>query len=182
MKNLKEFPHIETKRLVLRELHEDDLLSYHQLFSDERVLRYYGLKPKKEPSELLGRLNRMVKLFPKQGIRFAICLRNTDRLIGTIGFKYWDSRSKKSEISYDLVPQYWNKGYMTEALQAVTEFGFSFDLNRIEAWVMTENDASGKVLEKCGYKSEGIHRESMMWNGKYRDLEWFSILKSDRSK
>lgn len=182
MKNLKEFPVLEANRLLLRELREEDLYSYHRLFSNESVLEFYGMKPKKEPEELIRRLKRTIKLFPKKGIRFAICLKSDDNLIGTIGFKNWDSRSKKAEVSYDLSPKYWNKGYMTEALQAVTDFGFRYDLNRIEAWVMTENEASARVLKKCGYKSEGVHRESMVWAGKYRDLEWFSILKSEWSK
>lgn len=182
MRKLSEFPLLETERLLLRELNEGDLKRYHMLFSDEAVLQFYGMKPKKEPEELLGRLKRTINLFPKKGMRFAICLKDSGDLIGTIGFKYWDTRSKKTEVSYDLMPSYWSKGYMTEALSAVVTFGFKFDLNRIEAWVMSENQGSAKVLKKTGFKSEGLHRESMMWDGKFRDLEWFAILKSDRRK
>ncbi|MDR1403310.1 MAG: GNAT family N-acetyltransferase [Tannerellaceae bacterium] len=58
---------------------------------------------------------------------------------------------------YDLQREYWNNGYITEALKVVIDFGFnSLEINRIEAEVMQSNVASEKVLEKPGFKNERI--------------------------
>jgi ribosomal-protein-alanine N-acetyltransferase len=179
MNTINKFPIIETEDLILRELNHDDLDGYFEIFGSEQVLKYYGLKPKGSPEELVKRLERNIALFSKKkGMRFAICDKS-GKLIGTIGFKYWDKRNLKAEISYELVPQHWNKGYMPQAVKAIVKFGFEHHLNRIEAWVMSENVGSSKVLKKCGFKSEGVHRQSMSWDGKLHDIEWYSILRSD---
>jgi ribosomal-protein-alanine N-acetyltransferase len=70
---------------------------------------------------------------------------------------------------------------MTEALHSVIAYGFDhLRLNRIEAWVMPENRASSRVLEKLGFSSEGVLRERGFWKGTYHDLEMFSLLKRER--
>lgn len=179
MNTIQQFPIIETKDLVLRELTHDDLPGYFEIFGNAEVLKYYGLKPKDNAQDLIKRLERNIALFhKKKGMRFAICNKNNE-LIGTIGFKYWDKRNLKTEISYELVPKHWNKGYMTQAINAIVKFGFKHQLNRIEAWVMSDNIGSSKVLIKCGFKTEGVHRQSLKWDGKLHDIEWYSILKSD---
>ncbi len=182
MNNLKEFPVLATGKLILRQIREDDLNDYFLVYSNDKVLRYYGVKPYKSADDVLGLMKRTIGKFEKKrGVRWAICKKGEDKLIGTIGYKNWDSRSLKGEISYDLLPEYWGKGYMTQCVLAVTKFGFDNGLNRIEAWDMEENKASRQVLEKCGFIYEGTHRQSMMWAGELRNIEWFSILKSDVS-
>ncbi|MDR1402923.1 MAG: GNAT family N-acetyltransferase [Tannerellaceae bacterium] len=72
---------------------------------------------------------------------------------------------------------------MTEALETVIDFGFnSLEINRIEAEVMQGNIVSEKVLEKSGFKNEGVLRQWMYWNGNYYDMTMFSLLKKDYYK
>lgn len=86
-----------------------------------------------------------------QGIRWGIALKEDDRLIGTCGFHEWKKAHYKAEIGYELSPEYWRNGMMTEAIGAILEFGFRvWGLNRIEAFIDPRNVASRKLLEKLG--------------------------------
>ncbi len=108
-----------------------------------------------------------------------ISLKGRDNIIGTIGFNNFTKRHR-ANIGFDLQADFWNNGYLTEAIKTVIEFGFrNLDINRIEAEVMQGNVASEKVLAKIGFKNEGILRQWMYWNDKYYDMTKFSLLQSD---
>lgn len=89
-------------------------------------------------------------------------------------------KQHRANIGYDLEVNFWNNGYLTEALKAVIEFGFKkLEINRIEAEVMHGNIASEKVLAKVGFRNEGVLRQWMFWNDKHYDMTMFSILRSE---
>ncbi len=71
------------------------------------------------------------------------------------------------------------KGYTTEALQLVVDFAFrELKLHRIEAGAMLDNLASIRVLEKVGFKKEGIAKENIRINGKWTDHQIVAIINS----
>ena len=180
MKNLKEFPVIIGKNITLREINENDKEDFFGIFGSDEILKYYGMKAYKTEEDSFGLMKRMINLFnTKRGIRWAITQTKSKKLIGTIGYKYWDTRSKKGEISYEIQKEFWNKGIATEAISCVVKFGFKNGLNRIEAWDMEENAASKKVLQKNSFVHEGTLRQHIYWNGKFHNIEWFSILKNE---
>jgi len=89
----------------------------------------------------------------------------------------------RANIGYDLQKAHWNKGYITETLKAIIDFGFfSMEINRIEAEVMQENASSERVLEKLGFVREGVLRSWMLWNNQYYDMTIYSLLKNDYCK
>ena len=77
-----------------------------------------------------------------------------------------------AEIGYSFSRDYWNRGYATQALTAVIRTAFHFlpDLNRIEAQHDIRNPASGRVMEKCGMKKEGILRSRLYNKSEYVDV------------
>jgi [ribosomal protein S5]-alanine N-acetyltransferase len=93
------------------------------------------------------------------------------KLIGGCGFHMKYKRSlKKDEIGYWLARPYWNKGIMTKVVNKLCEIGFrKFGLTRIEATVFIHNEASCRVLEKAGFKKEGIYRKSVKKGNKLID-------------
>lgn len=102
-----------------------------------------------------------------------------DLFIGSIGLEisFW---SNSAEIGYWLGLPYWNKGYMTEAARAMLTYGFeTLGLNRIEARHMTNNPASGRVMQKIGMTYEGTARQATQRFGEYHDLALYSILRSE---
>ncbi len=81
-------------------------------------------------------------------------------------------------IGYDLSRPYWRRGIMTEALEAVIEFGFErMGLNRIEAVVFVENVASHRLLEKLRFEREGVLRDYEFLKGRFVDMVMYSLLR-----
>jgi [ribosomal protein S5]-alanine N-acetyltransferase len=175
------FPNLETERLILRELTQDDAESIFKCFSNEEVTRYYG----QEPFQEIQQAENLVKLFSKsfaekRGIRWGIERKGTNDIIGTIGFNAWSPIYKRAEIGYEIHPDYWRKGYTLEAVTEIVSYGFEqMGLTRIGAVVFIENEASNKLLTKIGFQKEGILRDYMYQNGQAHDTFVYSFLQRD---
>ncbi|MCA9918689.1 MAG: GNAT family N-acetyltransferase [Anaerolineales bacterium] len=174
------FPQLETERLILREYHLDeaDQMALFRIFSDSRVTRYYNLKTFTDPEEALRLLHkRFDRFWQGRGVRWAIVPKGHDELIGSCGFNSLNYKTKVGELGYELARPYWQRGIMTEAVTAAISYGVAhLPLQRIEAWVMPENQASANLLLKLGFQSEGILEKKGYWDGRFHDLELFSLL------
>ena len=93
----------------------------------------------------------------------------------------WINRDHNSaEVGYSLARAQWNKGLMSEALEAVLEEGFmDLGLHRIEAQHEVDNPASGRVMVKCGMLYEGCVRGRLYNKGRYVDVSLYAILRDD---
>ncbi len=108
--------------------------------------------------------------------------RHSKRLAGAVRYNRFETKWKCGEIGYELHPDFWNRGLMSEAVAAVAVCGHQlFGLNRIEAWTLTGNTASDRVLEKSGFRHEGTLRQKARFKGAYHDFRMFGRLASDRS-
>ena len=176
------FPTLKTKRLDLVEIQQSHLADIYLLFSDKKVTEYYNLLPLENEQEGQKLLEWFKNRFKDGlGIRWGIALKGETNLIGTIGFNNF-TKKHRANIGYDLQSSFWNRGYMTEALSTVIDFGFNeLDINRIEAEVMQGNVISEKLLEKLNFKREGVLRQWMLWNEQYYDMIMYSLLRTDIS-
>lgn len=85
-----------------------------------------------------------------------------------------------TEIGYALIPNERSKGYGTEAVRTIVDYLFlSKSIARIQAQTDEENKASQRILEKSGFKKEGVIRKSFFFRGEYRDQALFSILREE---
>ncbi|MBR1585279.1 MAG: GNAT family N-acetyltransferase [Clostridia bacterium] len=174
-------PTIETDRLVLRPLRmrdADDLYAYAR---DPEVSRHVLWDTHKSPADSRQFLRAAIRQY-RRGLpgSFAITLRDSGRMIGTIGFMWVNLDHKSAEVGYSLSRDYWNRGIMTEALRAVIAFGFdTLHLNRIEAQHEIDNPASGRVMAHAGMRYEGVMRQRLMNKGRYVDVAQYAILRSD---
>ncbi|GAE34725.1 GNAT family N-acetyltransferase [Halalkalibacter akibai] len=174
-------PKLETERLLLREIEKDDVTDIFRCFSNDKVTRYYG----QETLENVGQADAIIEFFSnsykeKRAIRWGIERKETEGLIGTIGFNAWSPKHKRAEIGYEIHPDHWRKGYTSEALLRIIQYGFNeLGLTRIGAVVFIENEASNKLLTKMGFQQEGILREYMYQNGRAYDTFVYSILKDN---
>jgi ribosomal-protein-alanine N-acetyltransferase len=111
---------------------------------------------------------------------FGIFLKATDKLIGDISLTQIARGPVQScYTGFTLDKEYNAKGYTTEALQLVVDFAFrELKLHRIEAGAMPDNIASIRVLEKVGFKKEGIAKENVKINGKWTDHQILAIINS----
>lgn len=171
-----EFPTLDTPRLHLRELNADDLNPFFQIFTDPEVTQFYNIptfKRKAEARQLLQK--RIERFYTKKGICWAIVLRNSKIVIGTCGFNAWYKHRQVGDLGYELARPYWNQGIMTEALTAIMRYGFEeLGLVQQRAWVMPKNKASARVLEKIGFRSQGIQFARGYWDSQFHDLELFT--------
>ncbi|PMC33894.1 GNAT family N-acetyltransferase [Bacillus sp. UMB0899] len=174
------FPILETDRLILREITRDDAEDIFSCFSDENVTRYYGQDTLKNIEQEESFVDFFANSYKeKKGIRWGIERKGTSGIIGTIGFNAWSPKHKRAEIGYEIHPKQWRKGYTTEALSKVIQYGFDeLALTRLGAVVFIENEASNQLLSKIGFQKEGILRNYMYQNGEVYDTYVYSILKN----
>jgi ribosomal-protein-alanine N-acetyltransferase len=101
--------------------------------------------------------------------------------MGECGFHTWDRKHHRAELFYLLrKDEYKNKGYMSEVLKTVLDFGFKeMKLHRIKALVADWNEPSVKLLKKFGFTFEGTMREDYLVDGKFESSDCYSLLVTD---
>ncbi|MDM9379556.1 GNAT family protein [Chlorogloeopsis sp. ULAP01] len=175
----KNFPQLETKNLILREIQLVDAPAIFEIFADDEVTKFHDLETFTCLEQAQCLIERRRERFEnKQGIRWGIARKEDNIIIGSCG--YGIKNEFQAEIGYELARVHWQKGIMTEALKAIINWGFhQLALNRIEAMVMRENISSVKLLGNLGFVEEGILREYGFWKGHFHDLKVFSLLKRE---
>ncbi len=176
--NFLPFPTLETERLILRKVTMADSQDVLTLRGDIDAMRYIG-KPISttfdEARDLITRIQDGLE--NNTAIGWAISLKNNPQLIGTIGFHQIDKQHYRAEIGYMLLPQFWNKGLMSEAIQQVLDYGFNtMKLHSIQANIDPNNKVSAAILKKYNFVSEAYFKENFFFNGKFMDSEIFSLL------
>jgi RimJ/RimL family protein N-acetyltransferase len=102
-------------------------------------------------------------------------------IIGQVVFFKPSFYQNSFEIGYRIFkPENWGKGYMSEALALMVSYLFDTrQVDRIQATIMPGNTGSRRVLEKCGFRLEGILRRAVFHQGVNQDLQMFSVLRED---
>ena len=175
------YPEIKSERVTLiqqTESHRDDVFN---LFSNQQVCRYYDLAPFSEPKQALELILDDEKTRHKgQGHRWLIRCNKSNQLIGSCGYKY-QHKTRSAKISYEIHPDFWRQGFASRSVNLMCDWMFNHiaALNRIEAEVMIENDASFTLLQKLGFIYEGTLRQKGAWKEKFHDLKILSLLRQD---
>ena len=176
--NFHPFPTLETERLIIRKITFEDSQDMLALRGNMDCMKYIG-KPVstklEEVQELISRIQDGLET--NSAIGWAISLKNNTQLIGTIGFHQIEKPHYRAEIGYMLLPQFWNKGLMSEAIQKVLYFGFNtMKLHSIQANIDPENKVSATILKKFNFVSEAYFKENFFFNGKFMNSEIYSLL------
>ena len=154
MLSVSSFPRLSTERLQLRKLEISDAEQIFSLRSNEIVNRYLGRTPANSVKDAEAFIKRINSAEPgNQSFYWAICFHNEPDLVGTICLWNFSEKENKSEIGYELLPQFQGQGIMQEAFLAVLKFAFEvLQLNTIEAWTVAQNENSIKILKRNGFK------------------------------
>lgn len=111
---------------------------------------------------------------------FAITVRESQELAGAIGLHFKEHAS--AELGYWIGVPFWSRGYATEAVAALLDYGFrERGLNRIFAIHFSRNPASGRVMQKNGMRHEGTQRQAVSKWGEFLDVEAYAILREEWS-
>jgi len=170
---------LTTKRLLLRDFVESDweaVLAYQR---NPLYLRYNEWTERTPEA-----VRDFIRMFldhqeqePRLKFQFAVTLKSTGQLIGNCGVRRASVDACEGDIGYELDPDHWNKGYGTEAAQAILHFGFTqMNLHRISAQCVAENIGSAHVLEKLGMQQEGRFRENLYLKDRWWDTILYAIL------
>ena len=177
-------PVIETERLILRKLTMRDASDMFRYCQDKEVARHVLWEAHTSILETRAYIRyNLYQYRSGEPASWCIVLRETNRVVGTIGYMSYNADNSTVEIGYSLAREQWGKGLMTEALLAVIGETFrTLKVHRIEAMHFTDNPASGRVMEKCGLIHEGHMRERICCKGVFRDVEMWGILRKDWKK
>lgn len=168
---------LRTERLRLRRVAPGDEDAVHGLLSDESVVRYmlFPRFSRERAQAFVAELQRQDALHPPQVV-FGIVDARTNELIGLCGLVLRPD-SEDGEVWYLLRPSLWGRGLVTEAVRALVAHGFSeLELHRIWASCLPENPGSARVLEKLGFRREGLLRRNLRIHGEWRDSYLYAVL------
>ena len=142
-----------------------------------------------ETTDYIGRSSQIVTLqgekeYLEKNVKdnqFAIVSLEDDELIGTVSLEKIDYINRKATLGIFIgEKEARNKGYGTEAIKLILEYGFRYlNLNNIKLDLMEFNERAYKCYQKCGFKEYGRRRKSNFINGKYYDTIEMDILEEE---
>ncbi|WP_018478917.1 GNAT family N-acetyltransferase [Pontibacter roseus] len=181
MKNTPQPIVLETERLYLSEYTPAICNHLFTACTDEEIKAYLGLKNAEELADEKDKFRKGLTTYFHSFKNFRILEKATGAMIGRCGFHTWIVSHRRAEVGYTLLDDaHKRKGYMTEALGPVLAFGFEqMDLRRIEALAADYNTPSIKLLERYGFKLEGVIREHYVVDGVNEDSVLLSIIRPE---
>lgn len=171
---------LHTARLLLRPFEPADADAVHQLAGSRDVAAGTFLPhPMDRQAAQEWVTGRLADQSAGTSVTFAVTLTESGQLIGSIGLELLIAH-EQGRLSYWLGRTYWNKGYGSEAVTALVEYGFdNLHLHRIYAPHFHTNPASGRVLQKVGMTHEGRLREHYLRFGQRIDVEIYGMLRKE---
>ncbi|AOH55150.1 GNAT family N-acetyltransferase [Peribacillus muralis] len=175
------FKELETKRLRLIEMGHQHTESLFDILSRDEVTKNGGIESLSHVEDARRLINAFKSAFiNKRGIRWGVVLKDTGKLIGTVGINQLSLANKRAEIGYEIHPDYWRKQYTSEAVNEVLRYSFEeLKLVRIAALTFKDNFASANLLKKFGFKEEGSLRSYVFLHHESHDAMVYSLLCSE---
>ena len=171
-------PTLESARLRLRKYRAGDAERMFQLYSDPRVMRYWSFPPWTEMAQAEAYVQRVLgEMAEGRVMPWAMAAHGDDRLIGTVTLFALDPIQGRAEIGYSLDPKLHGQGMASEALRLA--LGHAFDtlrLRRVEADVDPRNAPSCRLLERLGFRLEGLLRARWRVAGEVCDTALYGLL------
>jgi ribosomal-protein-alanine N-acetyltransferase len=174
-------PDLETERLLLRAPQYSDVADIFAYASDPEVALHTLWEPHQGYEDTRNFLDFVMdQRRSGRVIVWAMVPKTEGRVIGTIGLANCVAQHARAELGFAIARRTWNQGYTSEAARAVLRHAFcQLGFNRIEAFCKIQNTASARVLEKSGFRFEGILRQRELIKGRFEDLKLYAILRED---
>ncbi|HSM07407.1 MAG TPA: GNAT family protein [Gemmatimonadota bacterium] len=174
-------PTIRTSRLMLRTITPDDVDALFRIFGDPELTRYWG-HPTLAGRAAAESLVEDIRTGADSGklLQWGITLGGTADLIGTCTLASLDRQNRRADIGAALAPEHHGRGYAEEAVRAVIDHGFGeLGLHRITADVDPRNATALRLVERLGFRREGLLREHYRQNDEWQDGLLFGLLKRE---
>jgi [ribosomal protein S5]-alanine N-acetyltransferase len=174
------FPELTTERLVLKQIMPDDQRFIFEGLSHQQVIPFYGVRYHSYEATSVQMDWYQQMILKDTGLAWKIIDRVLGLSMGVISVYHYKKEHNKAEIGFWLLPDYWKKGFMQEALKPVIYYWqHQRKIHRLEAFVETENTPSVDVMEKAGFTLEGTMRDCELKDGRYKSLHIYRLLTPD---
>lgn len=174
-------PTIRGEHVYLRPAERTDIDLFVRWFADAETTRYLAVRAPFSKAMEEKWFDSMLEQQGKSGYHFVICLLADDRAIGTAGFHHVNQEDGNAAFGISIGEKAeWSKGYGTDALRAICDFGFGqLRLERIELDVYEPNVRAQRSYEKAGFVTEGTLRHAHFSDGQYHDVLRMSLLREE---
>ena len=180
---------LQTPRLQLRFIKENDAAALYGIYSDPEAMRYWSSQPWQQMAQAEAHVAMTLAGY-QDGTIFTLGIALADggerggqhhgELIGVCRLHQFNRQNRRCEMGYMLSRAHWGQGYMREALEAAIGHGLlAFDLHRIEADVDPRNTASAALLKRLHFVHEGHLRQRWIVDGEICDTDFFGLLRAD---
>lgn len=177
---------LKGKKVLLRPIRKSDISLFLKWFNDPEVTQYLGVYLPFTEIEEERWIEELATAKPKRDIVFIVEIieNNITKPIGNCGLYKINQKDQNAEIALIIGEKdYWGKGYGTEALQLLIDYGFNqLNLHRIFGFVIEFNERNIKLCKKLRFKEEGRLREARFKNGRFWDVIIFGLLREEWMK
>ena len=173
-----EFETLSTERLILRKFTPEIISDIFENCPEEEVKRLLGTTSEEEFQVEKRKNEGGYTTYRSTMICFRMVDKLTNKIVGSCSLHNWMPDHFRAEIGYAMtLEEYKRKGLMTEAVNALIEYGFKvMKLVRIEAFTSPENIASRKILKKFNFQEEGLMHNHYFYDGKLQDSVVYALL------
>ncbi|HET6819838.1 MAG TPA: GNAT family protein [Candidatus Limnocylindria bacterium] len=174
-------PILRSERIYLRPAERSDLPTFVRWFADAEMGRYLAIRAPFSMAMEEKWFDQMVERQGKDHYLFVICLMADGRPIGSTDLREIDIENGKAAFGIAIgEKREWGRGFGTEALNAICDFGFGqLRLERIELDVYADNARARRSYEKAGFQVEGTLRRGHFAEGEYMDVIRMSLLRAE---
>lgn len=172
---------VETKRLVLRAVEQEDAPFLAALVNDPEVRTQLGAYSLVYPVSIEEEEKWISKAEARSDeANMIVCRKAGSKPIGLISVKDIRERVASAHVTIILAREHWDKGFGQEAMEGLLSFLFDrMNMHRIWLRVAESNKRAIRCYEKCGFVREGVLREDHFQDGKWRDSFLMAILAED---
>lgn len=162
-----------TERLLLREIIASDIDNIYAGLSHPEVIKYYGISF----DSLEATKEQMTWYNDAKQCWWAICSKDNSKFYGAGGINDICKTHRKAEIGLWLLPEFWGKGIMTEAMPLICNYAFNeLNLHRIEGFVDANNKNCKKAMAKLDFKHEGTMNDCEIKNETFVSIDIYAKL------
>jgi [ribosomal protein S5]-alanine N-acetyltransferase len=173
-------PILTTPRLRLRQFRDDDVDGMHACFANVEAMRFWNTPLHAKRIETERAVRRFIDCTPSYYRFWAVADKAADHCLGLVNYHDGHIRNKRAAIGYIIDPARHRQGIATEAVSAMLRFCFEdLGLHRLQAFIHPENTPSRALIEKLGFRCEGLLRENLRVGDDWRDDLLYALLSTD---
>jgi ribosomal-protein-alanine N-acetyltransferase len=174
-------PVLCTARLRLRQFRAEDADVMHDCFTDPEAMRFWNHPVHTRRIESERAVRNYIDCTPSYYRFWAVADAKTDACLGLVNYHDGHIRSKRVAIGYIIHPARQRQGLATEAVSSM--LGYCFDqlgLHRVQAFIHPDNVASCRLVEKLGFRREGLLRDNLRVGEEWRSDLLYALLAGER--